>query len=112
MAVGIAPIAVYAATGAVQALDDACRLKRFKVLVHRGVPNAAAPQIELFKDGSSTEVTFFTPEQVEHHASLAAQAHPKPPALLKHLLQGARRGQRADLGGVCSYHKRCLLHQP
>jgi hypothetical protein len=102
MAVGIAPVAIQATTRAVETLDHASGLKGFEVLINRRMADAPTPQVQLFKDVSSTEVALFTPEQVEHHASLAAEPHPQPTTLLKHLLQAARRGRRAGLGGGCS----------
>ncbi len=74
--------------------------------------DAAAPQIQLFKDVAGAEVALLAPEQVEHHAPLTAEAHAQPPALLKHLLQAARGGRRAALASGCYYHRRCLLLQP
>ena len=79
MAVGIGSVAVQPAAGTIQAFDHASRLQGFEILVNRRVADVAALIIELFEDVPSTEVAFFGPEQIEHHAPLAAQAHAQFP---------------------------------
>jgi hypothetical protein len=50
-------------------------LKRFEILVNRGVSDITTKIIELLEDIAGTEMGLFCPEQIQHHAALAAQTH-------------------------------------
>lgn len=66
MAVGIGAMAVEATTGTVKALDHPVEVKRFEVLIHRGVADAPAVGIELLEDVAGAEMTSGAPENLQH----------------------------------------------
>ena len=74
VAVGISAVAVKPAGGAVEALDHASGLESFEVLVNGGMADVAAHVVELLVDVAGAQVAFLGPEQIEHHAALAAEA--------------------------------------
>ena len=99
MTMGITAVAVEATTGPIKALDHASRLQGFEILVNGCVTDAASAGVQPFENVSGTEVASFRPQQVENHAPLATESHPKGPALLEHLLQPRARLRSCD-GGV------------
>ena len=65
--------------------------------------DAATTGIELFKDVSGTEMTFLRPQQIQHHATLPAEAHTKATAALEDALHPLIQKCRTplDLGAHC-----------
>jgi hypothetical protein len=91
VAVGIAAVAVKPAICAIKTLNHPCRLQGLEVLIHRGMADVAAKVVQLFKNISGTQVALFGPEQIQHHAPLAAKSHTQGATSLIDLLNAAER---------------------
>ena len=89
MAVWIAAISIKTPIGSIETLDHTCTLEGFQVLINGGMADLSALLIEFLKNVSSTEVTGFAPEQIEHHSPLSAQSHPQISATIEGILKGA-----------------------
>ena len=88
MAVWIVPIPKKTPIGSIETLDHSCTLQCFQILINGGMADLSALLVEFFKNVSSTEVTGFAPEQIEHHSPLSAQSHPQISATIEGILKG------------------------
>jgi hypothetical protein len=72
--VGIGSVSVESTTGPVETFDHTSRLECLKILVDRGMADVAAKVIELFENIARAQMTLLSPQQIEDHAALPAQA--------------------------------------
>jgi hypothetical protein len=62
------------------------------------VANISTKIIEFFEDIAGTEMGLFGPEQIQDHATLAAQTHAKIPATPIDIFNAFQRGRRSCSG--------------
>tara|TARA_B100000459_G_scaffold140543_1_gene99606 strand:+ start:488 stop:898 length:411 start_codon:yes stop_codon:yes gene_type:complete len=89
MAVWVVPIPIKTSMGSIETLDHPCTLECFQILINGGMADLSALLIEFLKNVSSTEVTGFAPQQIEHHSPLSAQSHSQMSATIEGILKGA-----------------------
>ena len=103
VAVGVGAIAIETATGPLDAFDHPGRLQRLEVLIDGGVADVAALIVQLLEDVAGGEMAFLVPEQIQHHAPLAAEPHAQLTAPLVDLLHMGRcRGHRMAITGFAA----------
>jgi hypothetical protein len=64
VAMGLSPVTIKTPAGPIQALDHTSGLQGFKILINGSVTNVATKVIELFKNITGAEVSFFRPQQL------------------------------------------------